>query len=817
MRRTVLSLTLAASLAGACPAAAQSPDRFTAEVLVRQEGLGQVRMSPDGRWIAVETQARYDGAQTYVFAQVTSALLSRVELYDTTRRTVRHVLQDADGDTGFVAGPFSPDGRRMVVYRLTPTDWTLGILSLETGTVEWSDITPEETQFGRTVRWLTDTDLLVTAHAARGLPLLFRVGGFAQMRTRELWAATASGVRVGSTYIPSGALRDTRDQAPPLRLLRINVQTGTRTTLAQGALYDVIPSPDGRRLAVMEEREDLQPDPSVPVRVGDPMRRRALRLIDLEAGEVELQVGLDYGPYLMAWSPDSERLLAFARSPGAGDFEQSGAYVVIDRSGQVTQISRAAQPPAIARTLWGEPVALGGWSDASPVLRVRDDTGNLRWRSPDEGIDIEAQADDRLLMWGGRAALRRGDRLLTLALEEIGSGALVGRGDAGDAANRTPWSPDADAWWALRTGGCLTAQDSAQAHCFTAPRPGERVVAATSNALVTREDGADGASRLNVHLSGATKTIATVNTDRAALRWGDLVEVPHEGPTGEPLKSWLLLPPGLPDGVRAPLVLEVYVGRTSSAPPALLGRGSTRLQNNPAVLAAGGYAVLMISLPNPPGARFTGQALAERLLAIVDRAAEGGRIDPARVALLGHSYGGYNVLSAAPHSPRFAAVIASNGAADLTTTLTLPAFYRTAPEEGVPISTSMGWAETGQAAIGRFPADASNYVSLSPLYQVERLTTPALLIESDNDRPRYGALFGALYRLDREAAWLNYFGEGHTIVSPANVRDLHARILEWLGRYLGPPVGDAALPMDSPGLQNGGDKQGVGALPPQEP
>ncbi len=97
------------------------------------------------------------------------------------------------------------------------------------------------------------------------------------------------------------------------------------------------------------------------------------------------------------------------------------------------------------------------------------------------------------------------------------------------------------------------------------------------------------------------------------------------------------------------------------------------------------------------------------------------------------------------------------------------------------------------------------------------MTTPALLIESDNDRPRYGALFGALYRLDREAAWLNYFGEGHTIVSPANVRDLHARILEWLGRYLGPPVGDAALPVGSPGLQNGGDKQGVGALSPQEP
>ncbi|WP_430641213.1 alpha/beta hydrolase family protein [Brevundimonas albigilva] len=239
--------------------------------------------------------------------------------------------------------------------------------------------------------------------------------------------------------------------------------------------------------------------------------------------------------------------------------------------------------------------------------------------------------------------------------------------------------------------------------------------------------------------------------------------------------------------------------------PREAGRGSTLLQNNPAVIAASGYAVLLVSQPNPSDGRFTGAELAQRILDIADKAAAVAPVDAERLALIGHSYGGYNVLSAAPHSPRFAAVIASNGAADHSTTLILPQFYRTAVDEGVPIGTSIGWAETGQAAVGVFPEDAARYVALSPLYDAAALTTPALLIESDLDRPRYGALFGALYRLNREAAWLNYFGEGHTLASPANVRDLHQRILAWLGRYLGPPVGDPPRPVPSPDLEDGGE------------
>ena len=805
MRPTWSALALAAGLALACPATAQSHRVFTTDDLLAQEGLGAVRVSPDGRWIALETQARYDAAPVYRFAQYTSRILSRIEVFDARTGERRHVIEASDHAAGYVLGPFSPDGRRMVVYRLTATTWTLGVLTLATGETRWTGVSPEETQFGRSVGWRGPDELLVVSRPDGSLPLLFRVGGQPQDRIGALWAATASGSRVGATYIPSGALRDTRDQPVPLQLRLIDVATGDEEVLAEGAIYDFMLSPDGRRLAVMEEGEDLQPALDQAVRVGDPMRRRALRLMDFQGGEVRLSRSLDYAPYVLAWRPDSGALLAFARTPGAADFEDAGAYVVIGADGRIDTLDRASQTPALERSVWGEPVALAGWRDRQPVLRVRDPQGEARWRSPDGTTDVEARAGDRLVDWDGRLHLRRGDSLLTLDLEPVAAGALTGLGDAGDSGNRSSWTPDTSPHRSLRTEGCLQPPGATEPVCVTAPEPDDRVLAGSvqGGVLVTRQDRSEGASRLRVHLPGSVRTLREVNTDRAALDWGDIMEVPHAGPDGVALKSWLLLPPHLAAGARAPLVVDVYVGRTLAVPPTLLGRGSARLQNNPAVLAAAGYAVLFVSLPEPATGRYTGTELASRVLGIVDAAGMDARIATDRVALIGHSYGAYNVLLAAPHSPRFAAVIASNGFADLSTSLTLPLLFRSAPEEGVPIGTLIGWSETGQGGIGRFPEAAERYVSLSPLYDAAALTAPTLLIESDMDRPRYGALFGALYRLNREAALLSYFGEGHTIASPENVRDLHRRILDWLARYLGPPAGDPRLPTAGPDLEDG--------------
>src|SRR5690606_5337151 len=148
-----LSFALAGALTCACPAAASpvaAAPPFTIDALLRQEGLGGVRISPDGRWIALEQLAAYDTASTYRVSMDTDRLLSSVRIFDARTGEIAHVLDAPDGAAGYTLGRFSPDGRRLAVYRLSPEAWRLGIVCLETGSIHWTDLVPEDPRLGLT-------------------------------------------------------------------------------------------------------------------------------------------------------------------------------------------------------------------------------------------------------------------------------------------------------------------------------------------------------------------------------------------------------------------------------------------------------------------------------------------------------------------------------------------------------------------------------------------------------------------------------------------------------------------------------------------
>lgn len=205
-----------------------------------------------------------------------------------------------------------------------------------------------------------------------------------------------------------------------------------------------------------------------------------------------------------------------------------------------------------------------------------------------------------------------------------------------------------------------------------------------------------GRKRSSTEDGGGGKPLVALNKDWPGIDWGRIVPVPHPGPSGESLTSWLLLPPGSAPGARPPVVVEVYPGTAPRSAPSALLPGGTRLQNNPAVIAAAGYAVLIVSLPLAPGENRPAAKIADRILVAVDAAGDLGLVDPRRIALIGHSFGGYGVLSAVTQSDRFSAIIASNGYPDLSLSMQLPPFFRVAPEEGVPVGQMVGWGETGR-------------------------------------------------------------------------------------------------------------------------
>src|SRR5262249_45175188 len=76
--------------------------------------------------------------------------------------------------------------------------------------------------------------------------------------------------------------------------------------------------------------------------------------------------------------------------------------------------------------------------------------------------------------------------------------------------------------------------------------------------------------------------------------------------------------------------------------------------------------------------------------------------------------------------------------------------------------------------------EPERYVRNSPVFYADRVTTPVLLIHGDVDWvSQEEEFFSALQRLGKRAEYVNYLGEDHFLMSPANVLDMWSRIFTW--------------------------------------
>lgn len=827
MRHSLGLLAAATILVAASPALSQIPPSnregqvFTIDDLLSQEAIGNVRISPDSRWVVVERQAPWDTAVTYRYDYYTQTLLSRLEVWSIADGAPRHSLNDPGRSSGFVAGPFSPGGTQMVVYRLSETDWRMGVMTLATGTVRWLDLSPEVARFGETVVWRSETELVVAARRNGELPFIIAVYARSVALQTDLWRRAAAGHAPSAISTPSGQRRDDRDKGAPLQLIRLDLATGRETRLLEGPIIDLSLSPDGRTIAALLDGADIQYDVDTVLFTGTPKQVRRVVLADLETGEtVEPRPDQDFTSHLLSWSPRSDRLITYARDPG-GHFED-GRFWLIARDGSSAPVDLGGATAWIDGDSQTIPIARASWDGAQPVFQVRTADGVKAWWSQDRNgqrrIVPQREDGEALVRFDGATLIQRSDGLAPFAsTASIIDGRLIDVGTASDFGARGGSNPSAERLGQsllLDGRGCLRPSRGA-ATCLDPLEPGDRVAAASPDGktLVIRRRSAAGATRLQLRSAVGSTELAAVNTRLETLAWGSVLPVDHPGPDGETRRSWLLLPP-FPADRPAPVAVIAYPGRVFAAPPARLQPGALNLHINAAILSAAGYAVLMPSLPEQASPSSDLGDLGPELAAIVQAACTGDRCDPDRAALIGHSFGGYGVLLAAGQTEAFKAIVASNGYADLTEAYEPRLHSRLSGEAGVSIQS--GWLEGGQGGLGApLSTDPGRYVARSPLYGVDRIRTPTLLIESDFDGSRFDSLFGALYRLNREAELVTYFGESHEFVSPANIRDLHLRILDWLERHLGAPHAiDPSLPGLRPDLQGGEDEEAVtGGIP----
>jgi dipeptidyl aminopeptidase/acylaminoacyl peptidase len=197
-----------------------------------------------------------------------------------------------------------------------------------------------------------------------------------------------------------------------------------------------------------------------------------------------------------------------------------------------------------------------------------------------------------------------------------------------------------------------------------------------------------------------------------------------------------------------------------------------------------GFAVCAADIPISDE-KGPARSVRESLSQAVQTVVEAGLADPQRLGIFGHSYGGYTVNCAITGLDCFAAAVSSTGAVNLTSE------YGRVSEDG---TSFCGYFEQGQGKMGGPPWEKpERYIENSPLFQLNRVSTPVLIIHGDRDWNVSQAweLFSGLRRLGKTAELAIYEGEGHWQGEwrRANIIDRWNRVLAWFDKYLRPARG----------------------------
>jgi len=248
---------------------------------------------------------------------------------------------------------------------------------------------------------------------------------------------------------------------------------------------------------------------------------------------------------------------------------------------------------------------------------------------------------------------------------------------------------------------------------------------------------------------------------------------------GEPLHGALLLPAGYQEGKSYPLLVCVYGGVSESNDLVRFGLGCGTM--NMQLFATRGYAVL---LPDAPQRLGTPMAdLAKTVLPGVNKVIEMGIADASRLGVMGHSYGGYSVLSLIVQTKRFKAAMSADGYGDIL------AAYGQMDKSGSTYNVPI--AETGQGLMGGTPWQfRDRYIENSPVFYLDRVETPLLLVHGADDNAVASFLadevFVGLRRLGKEVVYAKYQNEPHSpqIWSYENQLDFCNRVIAWFDVHI---------------------------------
>jgi dipeptidyl aminopeptidase/acylaminoacyl peptidase len=289
--------------------------------------------------------------------------------------------------------------------------------------------------------------------------------------------------------------------------------------------------------------------------------------------------------------------------------------------------------------------------------------------------------------------------------------------------------------------------------------------------------------------SGQADEIAATNAFLREIVEGQFKSIEYRSLNGEMLKAWMILPTDYQVGKRYPLLTWVYSEAVADDLPPDSQRIGEANPLNMQIPASHGYAVLLPSMPLTPNNEPDDVLLklTDGVLPAVDEAIAAGIADPDRVFVMGHSLGGFSTYGLITQTHRFKAAVALAGFSDWVSYYGLINGRNRYGDRASEDLFAMRYTESGQARLGSPPwKDLGRYLRNSPITYVDRVQTPILIVQGDLDYvpiEQGEEFFMSLLRQGKRAEFVRYWGEDHVLNSPANIRDMWARVFSWLDEF----------------------------------
>jgi dienelactone hydrolase len=274
------------------------------------------------------------------------------------------------------------------------------------------------------------------------------------------------------------------------------------------------------------------------------------------------------------------------------------------------------------------------------------------------------------------------------------------------------------------------------------------------------------------------KAVTKTNPFQSNYAWGREELIEYKNSRGERLQGALFYPAGYDPARKYPMVVYMYEKLSDSlhrySPP------SERNYYNVSAMNSHGYFVLEPDIVFKP--RDPGVSVVDCVTTAAKRVIQMDVIDPKRIGIMGHSWGGFDTTYLATHTANFfAAAVAGAPITDLVSNYGNHHW-------------SSGIAETDHIETGQqrmevpLYEDLQAYIRNSAVFGVAGMTTPLLIEVGDSDGTVFFHQGVELYNIARRAkkdvVLIEYAGEDHGLRKKANQIDYQRRIFQWFGHYL---------------------------------